>query len=327
MQERSSVFSFIWTTLTQIFAYRKRLAAAIAVSVLIGAALVISRAEAGYADASAVNWSAGWHAWKEGDYEKALREWSKDGFWTDFTPRPARNYYWRARALDKLGREKDAAVLKADMARKFPFDYYTFLLFPDGGASAYSAEVYRKMAGMFYPRPWKDEVSTASRKTGISEELIWAVMHRESKFRQHATSSAGAEGLMQLMPLTAKETAARLQICESERDLCQPEQNVLLGASYMKQLIQRFNGELPRAVAAYNAGAANVAKWNMLTARDWIEWVEEIPYAQTREYVRSVLENREVYIIISGGQNHRGLTQITSRPLTPLPLNALLRRQ
>lgn len=294
----------------------KRCAIALLVSALIWAAAGASRLEAGLAASSSNNWQAGWRAWKAADYETALREWSKDGVMTDFTPRPARNYYWRVRALTELGRVREADRLKAELARKYPFDYYTFLLSPDGGAPTHHAGVYAKLAEMFYPRLWSCEVSDAAEKTGASEELIWAVMRRESKFRRRVISRAGAVGLMQLLPSTAADVAARVGIAPEETDLNQPDQNVLLGASYIMQLVRRFDGDLPRAVAAYNAGASNVMRWNALGARDWIEWVEEIPYAQTREYVRSVLENREVYLMISGRNDLPCLAVLASRPLT-----------
>lgn len=289
----------------------------IVVSALIWAAAGASRLEAGFIEDSSDNWQAGWQAWKAADYATALSEWSKDGIMTDFTPRPSRNYYWRIRALTNLGRTSEADALKNDLARKYPFDYYTFLLFPDWEASVQPLDVYVKLAGIFYPRLWAGEVGLAAKKTGVSEELIWAVMRRESKFRRYATSRAGAKGLMQLLPTTAADIAERIGVSPANTDLNEPEQNVLFGASYIMQLVRRFDGDLPRAVAAYNAGAANVVRWDTLTARDWIEWIEEIPYPQTREYVRSVLENREVYLIISGRNDLQRLAVIASRPLIP----------
>lgn len=320
MQKDSSNFQI---TSAQFMQLSKRCAIIILVSSLIWAAAGASLLEAGFVKASSRNWQAGWSAWKAADWGTALHEWSKDGIITDFTPRPARTYYWRIQALTKLGRINEAESLKTKMARKYPFDYYTFLLFPNGGASAYSSKVYLKLAKIFYPRMWAGEVSRASMKTGVSEELIWAVMRRESKFQQYAISSVGAVGLMQLMPSTAGDIIARLGIEPQYTDLNQPDQNVLLGASYITQLVKRFGGDLPKAVAAYNAGAANVAKWNSCPACDWIEWIEDIPYAQTREYVRSVLANREVYLIISGRSDLPRLASTTSRPLTP---SAFVRR-
>lgn len=259
------------------------------------------------------------------DYETALAEWSKGKLFADFGLRPARRIYWRARALEQLGRDKEANALKAEIARKYPLDYYAFLLFPDGGASAHPAGECIKIANVFHPRPWGSEVEAAAAKTGMPKELAWAVMRQESKFRRTATSHAGAVGLMQLMPLTAAEIAGRLNISKDETDLNLPGQNILFGSSYMMQLVARFRNELPRAVAAYNAGASTIVKWDVLSARDWVEWIEEIPYAQTREYVRAVLENREVYMMLGGGDNSDGLMRISSLPLIPLESNIVAR--
>lgn len=323
MQEMSSIFRFMRTTLTQFAASRKRSAvtvfAATFAAVLAAGVLVMACAEMGLVLYSDANWSAGWQAWKANDHEGALKEWSKGGIMTDFSLRPARAYYWRIRALDELGREKEATVLRAEVARKFPFDYYAFLLFPDGGASAYPSGIYGKIAKMLYPCPWSAEVYSAASKTGVQEELLWAIMRRESKFRKFAMSGAGAVGLMQLMPSTASETAARIRPGQVNVDISQPDLNILLGASYMEQLTKKFPGELQRALAAYNAGASNVVKWDILAARDWVEWIEEIPYAETREYVRSVLENMEVYRVINGRPDPNGLMwRLSAHPSSPL---------
>lgn len=319
MQKRTSVFEFIQITLTQIVASRKRLTVVAAAMALVVSCAVWS----GHSETLAKTWAAGWQAWMRDDYETALTEWSKGKLFADFGLRPARRIYWRARALEQLGRDKEAAALKAEIARKYPLDYYAFLLFPDGGASAHPDGECIKIAAVFHPRPWRQEVEAAAAKTGISEELAWAVMRQESKFRRTATSPAGAVGLMQLMPLTAAEIAKRLNISEDETDLNLPRQNILLGCSYMMRLVARFRDELPKAVAAYNAGASNIIKWDVLSARDWVEWIEEIPYAQTREYVRSVLENREIYIMLGGGDNSDGLMRISSLPLIPLKSNVV----
>lgn len=318
MQRGASLFKFIWITLTQSASSRKCLALIFLLTLSAAAALC---AEAGLSS-SVDCWSAGWRAWKADDCETALREWSRGSLFNDFRQRPARSYYWRARALDKLGRAEESQKLKTELARKYPFDYYTFLIFPNGGISAYPAGIYGKMAAVFYPRPWPAAVYAAALRTGVSAELIWAVMRRESKFKRRAVSKAGAVGLMQLMPATAEETAEMIRLTADENDLCRPERNVLLGASYITLLIRKFNGDLPRALAAYNAGASNIVKWDMLTARDWVEWVEEIPYAQTREYVRSVLENMEIYMIISGSADGRGLAQLAPRQPEPLKVSA-----
>ena len=123
--------------------------------------------------------------------------------------------------------------------------------------------------------------------------ILAAQAYNESHFDTLAVSWAGARGLMQLMPPTAREAAQRLG--DEALSPFVPEQNVMLGAAHFAYLHAKFRRRLPLSVAAYNAGAAAVSKWGADEASDWIEWIEDIPYPQTREYVRSVLENIEIY--------------------------------
>ena len=132
----------------------------------------------------------------------------------------------------------------------------------------------------------------ASAETGVSKNILLGLIRQESKFNERAVSRSGAVGLMQLMPFTAREAAARLK--KDELSPYEPTHNIMLGAAYFAHLKAKFSDKLPPALAAYNAGAASVSRWET-DARDWVEWIEEIPYPQTREYVRSVLENIEVY--------------------------------
>ncbi|MEA4871297.1 MAG: lytic transglycosylase domain-containing protein, partial [Synergistaceae bacterium] len=246
-------------------------------------------------------WNEGWHAWRNDDPEAALRYWSEIGVSGNFTVRPSRIFYWKIRALEKLGMHAEADDLKVDLARKYPFDFYTFLFFKDGGAGILNNACRIKTESLFYPCPWKKEVSDAAKRTGISDVMIWSVMKQESKFRKNAVSRSGALGLMQLMPSTAKEEMRSLDILSSE--ITDPGKNILIGASYFARLSRKFKGDLPRVIAAYNAGMMPVIRWNTLSAEDWVEWIEEIPYSETREFVRAVLQNREMYNMISG-ENH-----------------------
>jgi soluble lytic murein transglycosylase-like protein len=278
-------------TLTELGPLCKGGALFFALAALILICLFVSLINAEAARSSAAHWTEGWNEWKRGDAAAAYAAWSKDGIFTDLAKRPARNYYWRARALEKMGRESEAEALKKAMIRKFPLDYYTFIAIQeDGGSPAESAHA---QAHALYPRPWFSEVSAASARSGVTPELIWAVMKKESKFRESAVSRSGAVGLMQLMPETAAETAFMTGI--KGADPLRRDHNVILGAEHLALLIARFRGELPRALAAYNAGAGAVSKWDTLGACDWTEWVESIPYPETREYVRSVFENHEAY--------------------------------
>ena len=131
--------------------------------------------------------------------------------------------------------------------------------------------------------------------------MIHAISRQESQFDRAATSPAGARGLMQLMPGTAREQAGKLGLSYNASALTtDTSYNVQLGASYFQRIFDRY-GSYPLAVAAYNAGPGNVNKWLAANGDprsggvDWVDWVEAIPYTETRNYVQRVLENAVVY--------------------------------
>lgn len=130
--------------------------------------------------------------------------------------------------------------------------------------------------------------------------MIHAIARQESQFDRQIVSHAGAIGLMQLMPGTAREVAGKLGLSYSPSALVDPSYNAQLGSFYFDRLFNSF-GSYPLAIAAYNAGAGNVNKW--LTANgdprsgqiDMVDWIEAIPFHETRAYVQRVLENAVVY--------------------------------
>ncbi len=132
--------------------------------------------------------------------------------------------------------------------------------------------------------------------------LLLAMMRQESAFDTLAESSAGARGLMQLMPATAKQMAKNLGVNFSHKRLhSDPEYNVKLGAAYLADLLRRFDGSYLLAIAAYNAGPARLHGWMKENGDprtkevDAIDWVEMIPFTETRDYVQRVLENLQIY--------------------------------
>jgi soluble lytic murein transglycosylase len=142
---------------------------------------------------------------------------------------------------------------------------------------------------LLYPRPYDKEVRAAARLTDLPGELIYAVMRQESLYRADASSSAGALGLMQLLPTTARRAARRWGLKEPARaDLLQPSVNVAVGAGELKSLLDRFDGQTLLATAAYNAGPGAVQRWLPATAMDNDIWVENIPFNETRAYVQRV---------------------------------------
>lgn len=136
----------------------------------------------------------------------------------------------------------------------------------------------------------------------VDTAAVYAIARQESKFQVDAVSSVGARGLMQLMPGTAKDTAKKVGVDYSESRLTtDPAYNALLGSTYLAGQLQRFDGSLVLAAAAYNAGAGNAAKWVSAYGDpraanvDPVVWVELIPFQETRKYVQRVVGNYLVY--------------------------------
>jgi soluble lytic murein transglycosylase len=147
-----------------------------------------------------------------------------------------------------------------------------------------------------FPWPRRAALEAEAREFDVDPALFAAVVRQESTFDSEALSRAGARGLAQLMPGTAAQAARRLDVTLAPEWLTVPDLNLHLGASHLAALLKRFRGRVEVAVAAYNAGAAPVLRW--LTrpgAEDADQFIEQIPFQETRGYVRSVLRNRELY--------------------------------
>ena len=136
----------------------------------------------------------------------------------------------------------------------------------------------------------------------VDRALLHAIIRQESVFNPRAKSPSGAIGLMQVMPSTAKYTAKKYGIRYSKKALISdPSYNVAIGSRYLDYLLKRYDGSVPLAVAAYNAGPGNVDAWIKTFGDprksniDSIDWIELIPVYETRNYVQRVLENRYVY--------------------------------
>ncbi len=144
---------------------------------------------------------------------------------------------------------------------------------------------------------------------GPETGLLLGLLRQESAFETAAVSHAGARGLMQLIPSTARKVARRLRIGYSRRRLTtDPEYNLTLGAAYLAEMIARFKGSYVLALTAYNAGPARVNKWLKVNGDprtgqiDVIDWIELIPFSETRDYVQRVLENLQVYRYRNGNK-------------------------
>jgi soluble lytic murein transglycosylase len=149
---------------------------------------------------------------------------------------------------------------------------------------------------LLYPQPYDSAVRSAARLTGLREAQIYAIMRQESLYRADAASTAGALGLMQLLPSTAQRAARRWDLKPPSRsELLVPSINVPIGAGELRNLIDRFSGQLAPAYAAYNAGPGAARRWLPPEPLDVDIWVENIPYNETRAYVQRVAWHNLVF--------------------------------
>ncbi len=147
-----------------------------------------------------------------------------------------------------------------------------------------------------FPLMYEQIVMDQARLQGIRPEWILGIMRRESAFDASAESSAKALGLMQLMPGTARDIGRQMGMeLVAKEDILQPDLNVKLGSAYLRDMLKRFSGNYAQATAAYNAGPGRIPKWappQMLAAD---QWVESIPFDETRKYVRAVMAYTTIY--------------------------------
>jgi soluble lytic murein transglycosylase len=152
-----------------------------------------------------------------------------------------------------------------------------------------------------YPRPHRALVTRWAEELGIAENLLYAVMRRESAFNVEALSPAGARGLMQLMPRTAQRVAEQVTSSGNTADLSCPADSIELGTRYLKVLMQMFAGQVPLVLAAYNAGPLAVSQWLEHGEHLPLDvWLARIPYSETRSYVTQVMTNYIRYAWLSG---------------------------
>ncbi|HEX9963987.1 MAG TPA: lytic transglycosylase domain-containing protein [Allosphingosinicella sp.] len=229
------------------------------------------------------------------------------------TPSPAQRSAFMARplvqatrALGDMGRWSDQSLFVRAVAEQAETDSDRVL------AAQLGRMIGRQDLGVWVAREARNKGQSFYDPAGFPEVTLpaaysthWALAHgitrQESSFDRAAISHAGARGLMQLMPGTAREQAGKLGMSyDFTRLTSDPAYNVMLGTSYFERLLNQWGGNAPMAVASYNAGAGNVNKWVRANGdprggADIVTWIEAIPYSETRNYVQRVLENAVVY--------------------------------
>lgn len=160
-----------------------------------------------------------------------------------------------------------------------------------------------------YPTPYRAALLATSRDVGVDPGYVYGLIRQESRFVVDARSHVGAGGLMQVMPATARWTAKKAGMPYSPALVHDPDYNLRLGTSYLKLVLDAFEGSQALAAAAYNAGPSRPRRWREGPVLDAAIWTENIPFNETRDYVRNVLANGSVYAQLLG----QGATSLRER--------------
>ncbi len=149
----------------------------------------------------------------------------------------------------------------------------------------------------YYPLDYQDTIVAAARANGLPPSLVAGIIRQESAFDPRATSPVGARGLMQLMPMTAREMSSRLALRAPQDGLYDPEYSIELGAAYLKQLLRMFDGNVELAVAGYNGGPNRIQRlWNEAgPAPELDDFVENLGLEESRDYVKRILVLADSY--------------------------------
>jgi len=154
-----------------------------------------------------------------------------------------------------------------------------------------------------FPMPHRDAVVRRTAQIGLDPAYVYGLIRQESRFIMDARSHVGASGLMQVMPATAKWTAKKIGLVNfTPNQITDRDTNIAIGTGYLKLVLDDFAGSLPMAAAAYNAGPGRPRNWRNGPILDAAIWAENVPFAETRDYVKKVLSNTTNYAAILSGQ-------------------------
>ena len=157
-----------------------------------------------------------------------------------------------------------------------------------------------------FPMPYKNSVVTRAQSIGLDPAYVYGLIRQESRFIMDAKSGVGASGLMQVMPATAKWTAKKIGLTDfTPQKITDRETNIAIGTGYLKLVLDSFSGSMPLAAAAYNAGPSRSRLWRGQSGSPSMEaaiWAENIPFHETRDYVKKVIANTTLYAALLTGQ-------------------------
>jgi soluble lytic murein transglycosylase len=207
----------------------------------------------------------------------------------------------------ELAQSADSAFRALKIMKSFSSDYLSMTL----------DKAPVKFWQMLFPLPYKDDVFVNARERGLDPWDVAALIRQESEFNPAAKSTANAYGLMQLRPPTGKMLGRQEGLgAISTGMLLNPGVSIKLGTEYLRQQLSHWDGDLYRTLAAYNAGPGRVREWlTWMNYREPAEFVENIPFTQTREYIQAVLRNADIYRELYS----KGNTPIPDSPVKTQP--------
>ena len=157
-----------------------------------------------------------------------------------------------------------------------------------------------------FPMPFKDAVLARARQIELDPAYVYGLIRQESRFIMDARSGVGASGLMQVMPATARWTAKKIGLTDFQANqITDRDTNIAIGTGYLKLVLDDFAGSMPLAAAAYNAGPSRPRSWRGASGAAVMEaaiWAENVPFTETRDYVKKVLSNTTSYAALITGQ-------------------------
>jgi soluble lytic murein transglycosylase len=197
---------------------------------------------------------------------------------------------WEARSVAEIYSEQGSYVHAIETLKRAVPAYF----------SAEIPQIPRPVWENLFPRPYWTQLTRTSAANQLNPELVASLIRQESEFNPAAISSANAMGLMQLLPSVGRGLAKEMKIKHFTQDeLLVADTNLLLGTRYFKHMVDHYGGQVEYALAAYNAGADRVDDWRKNgNFADVEEFVESIPFTQTREYVQAIMRNAALYKLL-----------------------------
>jgi soluble lytic murein transglycosylase len=197
---------------------------------------------------------------------------------------------WEAKSVAEIFNEQGSYIRSIETLKRAVPGYF----------AAEIPQIPRPVWEGLFPRPFWEELKRDATANRLDPHLVASLIRQESEFNPAAISRANAMGLMQLLPTVGKGMAKEMKIKHFSSDqLLVADTNLRLGTRYFKHIVDRYDGQVEYALAAYNAGEDRVNDWRKNgNFADVEEFVESIPFTETREYVQAIMRNAVIYKLL-----------------------------